>query len=315
MTRPDTPPADRRPRHERNGLTVLWRGSLASCNYGCPYCPFAKTKDSRAALAQDARALERFEAWATSRPYPVSILITPWGEALIRRAYRVAITRLSHAPNIPTIAIQTNLSCSVRWVESCDRRHAAFWTTYHPGETDRRGFVAKIQDLEAMGARYSVGVVGLKEHLDEIDALRQELPPDAYLWVNAYKRVENYYTDAEIERLTVIDPLFALNNRVYETRGSACRTGETVISVRADGSARRCHFTETPLGDIFEPDFERRLTPRPCAESRCRCHIGYSHLDALALDAAFGDGFLERRAAAPHRSVAEAALRRLAQDG
>ena len=48
MTRPD------------DGLTVLWRGSLESCNYGCPYCPFAKTTDDRDALAADRAALERF---------------------------------------------------------------------------------------------------------------------------------------------------------------------------------------------------------------------------------------------------------------
>ena len=96
------------------GLTVLWRGSLASCNYGCNYCPFAKTDDDREALAADRRALERFGAWALSRPYKVSILITPWGEALIRNYYRQAIARFSHAANIETIAVQTNLSCSVR---------------------------------------------------------------------------------------------------------------------------------------------------------------------------------------------------------
>ena len=42
--------------------------------------------------------------------------------------------------------------------------------------------------------RFSVGVVGLKEHFGEIEALRRELPPDVYLWVNAYKREPDYYT-------------------------------------------------------------------------------------------------------------------------
>ena len=76
-------------------LTILWRGSLESCNYGCDYCPFAKTSDDRRALAADRAALERFEAWIKARAQPVSILITPWGEALIRNYYRDAISRLS----------------------------------------------------------------------------------------------------------------------------------------------------------------------------------------------------------------------------
>ena len=293
-----------------NPLTVLWRGSLESCNYGCPYCPFAKTTDNRAALAADRAALERFEAWAIARPDPVSILVTPWGEALIRRYYREAIVRLSHAPNIPTIAIQTNLSCSVRWVEECDLDAAAFWTTYHPGETDRSGFVAKIHALEEMGARYSVGVVGLKEHFDEIEALREILPDAAYLWVNAYKREPAYYSAADHAFLESVDPLFSLNARVFETKGRACAAGSTMISVKADGTARRCHFLPTPIGNIYDPDFEAALRPRPCPAESCRCHIGYSHLPDLGLEELFGTGFLERRV---HGAMARDAATALAR--
>lgn len=282
------------------GLTILWRGSLESCNYGCPYCPFAKTKDDRQALKADREALERFAAWVLSRPYNVSVLITPWGEALIRRYYRDEMARLSHAANVPTIAVQTNLSCRLDWLEECDLRSLALWTTFHPGETPRRIFIEKIEQLEALGVRYSVGVVGLKEHLNEIDALRHELPKDTYLWVNAYKRLPNYYSAGELERLIQIDPLFALNNRTYPSQGRACHAGETAISVLADGTARRCHFLKSPLGNIFEEGFEQALMPRLCPVESCRCHIGYSHLKALDLRTVFGSGFLERK---PDRAV------------
>ena len=45
-------------------LTILYRGPLASCNYDCPYCPFAKRRDSREQLRADRAALERFAGWA-----------------------------------------------------------------------------------------------------------------------------------------------------------------------------------------------------------------------------------------------------------
>jgi MoaA/NifB/PqqE/SkfB family radical SAM enzyme len=281
------------------GLTVLWRGSLASCNYGCPYCPFAKTQDDRQALAADRAALERFSDWATTRPFPLSILFTPWGEALIRNYYRAAMVRLSRAANVASVAIQTNLSCSVDWIADCDLTSAALWTTYHPGEVDRATFVAKILELETMRARYSVGVVGLKEHLDEIEALRRELPDAAYLWVNAYKRAADYYDDVELERLVAVDPWFELNNRDYASRGRACHAGETVISVLADGTARRCHFLKEPIGNIYSADFEAALRPRACPAETCRCHIGYSHLKELELGTLFGAGFIERRPQRP----------------
>jgi MoaA/NifB/PqqE/SkfB family radical SAM enzyme len=276
-------------------LTILWRGSLASCNYACHYCPFAKTEDSRSTLAADRTALERFTDWAESRPYKISILFTPWGEAMIRGYYRAALMRLSHAANVETVAVQTNLSCSVDWLEACNLDTAALWISYHPGETPRPAFLRKIERLHALGVRYSVGMVGLTEHLAEIEALRRDLPPAAYLWVNAFKRQAGYYSSTDLDRLSAIDPLFALNNRDYASHGRACQTGESVISVLADGTARRCHFLQQPIGNIYDADFEAALMPRPCAAERCRCHIGYSHLKGLELRALFGRGFLERR--------------------
>jgi MoaA/NifB/PqqE/SkfB family radical SAM enzyme len=293
-------------------LTVLWRGPLSGCNYACRYCPFAKRKDSRATLAADKAALHRFAGWALGRARPLSILFTPWGEALIRRHYREAIVRLSHAPHIETVAIQTNLSAPLGWIAECDRCSAAFWATYHPGETDRARFVAKVHALEAMGVRYSVGMVALRSHFDEIERLRAELPPAAYLWINAEESLQGCYSDAEIERLTAVDPLFELNNRAWPSRGRACAAGETVISVRGDGEARRCHFVDTPIGNIFDPGFERRLTPEPCPKTSCNCHIGYSNLTDLEFGKLFGAGRLERRAAAPVRA---AALDRIAAFG
>ena len=34
-------------------LRILYRGPLSSCNYGCPYCPFAKHHETAAELKVD----------------------------------------------------------------------------------------------------------------------------------------------------------------------------------------------------------------------------------------------------------------------
>lgn len=291
-------------------LTILWRGPLSGCNYDCGYCPFAKRRDSRATLAADRAALKRFTDWAIARDRPTSILFTPWGEALIRGYYRDAITRLSHVPHIDTVAIQTNLSGSIDWIADCDPRAVAFWATYHPGETDRGRFVAKIHALAAMGVRYSVGVVALREHFEAIEALRADLPSDAYLWINAEESLQGRYSDAEVERLAAIDPLFELNNRAWPSRGRACAAGDSAISVGGDGTARRCHFVEMPIGNIYDSGFEALLRPAPCPQTACNCHIGYSHLKDLDLPALFADGMVERRASRPQRDDARRTIAR-----
>lgn len=275
-------------------LSVLYRGPLSSCNYGCPYCPFAKHSETPAEHEQDRLALDRFLAWAEAQPFKLSVLFTPWGEALVRPRYQQALVRLSHAPNIRQVAIQTNLSGRLGWLRDADLTRLGLWATFHPGEVSPERFLARTADLEAAGARYSVGMVGLRRNLPAIEAMRSALPAHVYLWVNAYKVGDGYYSQDDLARLRAADPLFELNTRRYPTRGHPCGAGETAISVEGDGTARRCHFIERPLGNIYDQDVRELLRPRPCSRASCTCHIGYVHLPELGADEVFGEGLLGR---------------------
>jgi len=274
--------------------TILYRGPLSSCNYGCDYCPFAKTMDTRAELLDDANKLQRFVDWVAGRTETIGVLFTPWGEALFHAAYQEAITRLSHLPNVRRAAIQTNLSCKLEWLEACDRGKVALWATYHPTQTTRQKFLAQCKGLDLLGISHSVGVVGLKEHFREIELLRTELNSSTYLWVNAYKREPDYYSTGESAWLESIDPLFMLNTRYYPSRGKSCRTGGSVFTVDGEGTMRRCHFVKQPFGNIYDPGFEKALERRPCPNETCGCHIGYVHMEKPDLYPVFGEGILER---------------------
>lgn len=276
-------------------LSILYRGPLSSCNYACDYCPFAKRAETPAELARDRACLERFVGWVDTRTANrIGVLFTPWGEALVRKWYQGALASLTRMPHVAKAAIQTNLSCRLEWVEECDKSKLALWCTFHPPETTRERFLAKCRELLARGVSFSVGVVGLKEHFAEIAALRGELPPEVYLWVNAYKREPGYYTPEMAADLSRLDPLFPLNNTHHASRGEACRAGAGVISVDGDGTVRRCHFIKEPIGNIYDAGFDACLRERPCANDTCGCHIGYVHLDRLKLYDTFGDGVLER---------------------
>ena len=278
----------------RTAWSILYRGPLSSCNYECSYCPFAKTENTASELHDDEQKLRRFVDWVRSRQETISILFTPWGEALVRRYYQRALVALSHFSNIARVAIQTNLSCKLDWVSKSNPNTFAFWCTFHPTQTPLNAFLERCQYLHALGFRFSVGVVGTKDSFAYLEKLRSGLPTDVYLWINALKREPNYYTKDELSWLTKVDPLFPYNNERHISRGRACHTGHTVFSVDGDGNMRRCHFVKNIIGNIYEAGFESGLKSRPCSAETCGCHIGYVHMKHLQLDEIFRDGLLER---------------------
>ena len=276
-------------------LQVLYRGPLSSCNYTCGYCPFHKRKDHRAELAQDQNALERFVNWAISytQTQPLAILFTPWGEALVRRYYQQALIALSHLPNLRRVAIQTNLSASLTWLNQADPAKIALWCTYHPSQTTLKKFLAQCQWLQQHNLRFSVGMVGNRAELPQALALRQHLPSEIYLWINANRAEQPHYTATELAQWQTIDPLFAINLSQYASLGQRCYAGTRSISVNGDGTVQRCHFVKKPLGNLYQA---AGFVPEtaPCPNTICDCHIGYIQLPILQQYAVYGDGLLER---------------------
>ncbi|MFF5970850.1 STM4011 family radical SAM protein [Streptomyces sp. NPDC012769] len=279
-------------------LTLLYRGPLASCDFDCPYCPFAKRRDSPERLRADRAALERFAGWAAGQTGDrLRILFTPWGEGLVRSWYRRTMVELSLLPHVERVAIQTNLSCRTEWLEAADPETLALWCTYHPGQTPYERFLGKCRDLARRGVRFSVGVVGLPEHREHARRLRAELPEHVYLWVNAAEG--HVYTDEEAEEWTALDPLFSYSRHPHPSAGLPCRTGESVVSVDGDGTVRRCHFVKAELGNLYDGSYRAALRPRACPLAVCDCHIGYVHLETLPLYDVFAGGVLERIPADP----------------
>ncbi len=280
-------------------LRILYRGPLSSCNYGCTYCPFAKTRNTRHELAWDKAALHRFAAWAVTQPTSshrrdLGLFFTPWGEALIRSYYRDTLTELTQHDHIHRVAIQTNLSGPTDWLANCAPGKLALWATWHPQWASMQNFLDKVNQADHHKARISVGVVGQPYFIDQIEALRQALPDHIYLWINAVKKDLHTLPQTIRARFSRIDPLYEHNTKIYDSQGHPCHAGEDSLSVRGNGDAWRCHFLPTPIGNLYEPGWDKALQERECTAASCRCHIGYVHLKRLNLRHIYQEGILER---------------------
>ncbi|MFI8619288.1 STM4011 family radical SAM protein [Acidovorax sp. NPDC077693] len=275
-------------------LTLLYRGSLESCNYTCNYCPFAKRRDTRATLARDAAEVARFVGWAASQTRTLRVLFTPWGEALVRRHYREAMLALAALPHLSQVALQTNLSGPLAWLTDAPVGKLSLWCTYHPGQTTLARFVERTRRLDAMGIRYSVGVVARHEHFEAIRDLRTALPGST-IWLNAYdRRGPGYYSERDLAWLEDLDPWFPLQHAPPPSRGAACRAGSEVLSVDGEGELQRCHFIPTRMGNLYVDALDEMLQEKRCSRLRCDCFIGYAHRRDLPLHEQFGDGLLAR---------------------
>lgn len=273
--------------------SILYRGPLTSCNYACTYCPFAKKTNSREELEEDARCLNKFVEWVSSRKETIGILFTPWGEGLIRKHYQEAMLRLSNFPNVRKVAIQTNLSSVPDWT-GANKEKLALWTTYHPEQVGRKKFLDACKKLITQNIRFSVGMVGFKEYFKEIIAMRELLPSDIYLWINANKKEEGYYSEDEIKILTEIDSFFPYNLKKHKSLDEECFAGETSFTVDGDGNMYRCHFIKNKTGNIYNGNIESILSPSNCTEQYCGCYIGYKNIKSLDWNNNFGEGHLER---------------------
>ncbi|NIK78817.1 organic radical activating enzyme [Paenibacillus castaneae] len=277
--------------------TLYYRGVLSSCNYDCPYCPFSKTKDSRATLEKDKEQLQAFMDWVRGQEtagHKLSIFFNPYGEALVHRWYLDALIELSHMSHVDKVAVQTNLSVKLDWTEQLNREKAAFWATYHPGQTTEEQFVKQCMKLYDQKIAFSVGIVGVRSAFDAIAHMRSRLPKDIYLWINAFKDQKHYYTSAEIDQLTGIDPYFQLNATDYDSFRLPCDAGSTVFYVQGSGMVKRCYSDRRVIGHLYRDGLEGLSAERPCGMKKCGCYIGYIHMPQLSMKEIYAEGLLER---------------------
>ncbi|HEX5443983.1 MAG TPA: STM4011 family radical SAM protein [Pirellulales bacterium] len=276
-------------------LSVLYRGSLVSCNYACGYCPFAKHVETSAQLTHDRQALRQFTDWLGRQAmHRWRVLFTPYGEALVRPWYRHAVVALTHHAHLKSVAVQTNLSCSLDWVADCRADRLTFWATYHPTETNRERFLRQVRRLRSLRISVSVGMVGVPGSLEEIRVMRGRLPEDVYLWINAQQPRTRPYTAQEEAAFQAIDPQFLFTARRQPSLGKLCASGEVIFTVDGRGDMRRCHFIDEVIGNIHDCRWEEALRPRRCPRRFCDCFLGKAQLRRDALAGYFGQTVLER---------------------
>ena len=267
--------------------TIYYRGFIKSCNYRCSYCAFAKGSGNREEMRREENGLRRFYEQIRRQAEAVQIFFLPYGEGMIYPMYQAILADLSALPQVRAVGIQTNLSWKPEsFLRLLRQRGNAgkirLWATYHPEMTSRAGFLDRIKQL-ADEVEIAAGMVATLENEDEIRALRAELPPPIYLWLNAMDRRKAAFSREIIERLQAIDPMFGYEFARYrqEASGGAgfCRCLVAENQYLDRGMVRP--------GCFFQKSEKRKN--QLCHNHRlCDCYLGYSNFAGNPLARFFG---------------------------
>jgi MoaA/NifB/PqqE/SkfB family radical SAM enzyme len=281
-------------------LLVLFRTRLEWCNFTCGYCPWNADVHKLPAQAfhDDERRLGRILDRVAQLPQPVEFFITPKAEYLVLPYWREAIRGLLALTQVERVTIQTNLSFNlVEFLDRVETGKLALWTTYHPTEVDGSGLEElhrKWKLLQDRGIPFSVGIVGTRENLPHLRVLRERLNRSVYLWVNAYQREPNYYSQSELAEIRRIDSFFDLNNQHFPSLGQPCTAGQRAVYLDDEGDLRRCFFVGEVIGNLFKNGWVTLDSAQPCPKATCHCYVGHMHIVALGFRAIYGKNLAAR---------------------
>lgn len=261
-----------------------YRGSLRACNYSCDYCPFSKHRISQRELQEDERAFFRFVDCflmriQEDRASGHALQIVPYGEALVHEYYWRGLARVSRHFEVDAVGAQTNLSFPVEKMVSLyqqqggDLQKLRLWCTYHPQMVSMEQFLESCQKLSGWKISYCVGVVGVPEHRERIQRLRDKLPEEVFLWINKMDGLKRNYTKKEIDAFLQIDPYFE-QELTHHTNLPEVRSCGNQLFVEADGSISGCNLCRNHAGNIYDEHLDFS-TPPVCSRRECSCYLSY----------------------------------------
>lgn len=260
--------------------TVVYRGSLKSCNYRCSYCPFSKHRALKGETEKDREALLRFCNSIKERAESENIgavFITSYGEAAIYEYYWDAMAGLSQTSSVEYVGIQTNLSFDVFHVTGRFEKSGGLkeklrlWATFHPEMTAAEDFAEKCRILTGMGVSVCAGAVGVPENIRLIKNLRVLLPPEVYLWINKMDGLGRSYTREEINAFLSADPFFENELKLHAADPDMC-AGRCFVE--SDGKVHTCNISRTKPANWYDSSPEEIWSPL-CTRKICSCYLAY----------------------------------------
>jgi 3-deoxy-D-manno-octulosonate 8-phosphate phosphatase KdsC-like HAD superfamily phosphatase len=205
-------------------------------------------------------------------------MFVPHGEAMIHDYYHRAMANLCEQENVSIVGCQTNLSFDIEqfaYTMKDNISKISLWCTFHPSQLSIEDFLKQCEKLIEYRISFCVGSVGHPSDIPVLQMLREKLPEDIYMWINAEDGLQREYSQEEITSFSRIDPLFNLELQDPAADPELCLAGRENIFVRGNGDYFACNISKVKLGNIYSD--EKIKTEKLCRAKNCDCYLAYSN--------------------------------------
>lgn len=259
--------------------TILYRGSLKSCNYACSYCPFAKHSASCREQERDKKDWMKFWQSLEARAKDLgafALMVVPYGEALLYPWYWEGLAKLSRLKQAEAVGVQTNLSFSledalVLWERAGGKKEKLrLWASFHPEMVSPEAFAQKCRKVAGEGIALCAGAVGVPQNLPVLKKLRCLLPDSLYLWINAMDGLQRPYTREEEQAFAALDPFFVREQEAVPANPEHCTDR---LFIEGNGRMHTCNISSTLPKNWYQEDFS--FPPPRCRNRWCTCYLAY----------------------------------------
>ncbi len=249
---------------------IYYRGYGKDCNYSCSYCIFARNKLVN--IEKDKKYLDKFVNYIEKTKFEekISIMFTPYGEALTKKYYFEGIKKLVSHKDIESVSCQTNGSFNekefINYFSQEELEKISLWVSYHPEMVQVEKFAKKINFLNEK-IKISVGAVGIKENKNKLESLKKLLNSNIYFWINKLEGIKTEDYD-----FSYIDPYYSLEEEKLRCDINKCQGGIKSIFIKEEGKAYLCHTSKISCGNLYD---DKEIVRNK--SGRCNCYLTYSN--------------------------------------
>ena len=271
---------------ETDVINVRFYTDYNACNYSCPYCIAGQNNKANIVEKWDDTNFDAIIENLTRLPFKINIRLGVGGEFFLNKKLVADAKKLSHARNVKSVNLITNLSFSVAQYEKMlgdfDKKKLAVVASYHPTEvTDHARW---LESAEYMQDNYdfAVIVVAYPPSLGILSALKKELNEHGHTvfvqsFVGDYEGKKYPYAYTQDEKQFLKSIFYSRHDYeffVEAIKPGLCNSGYKSFYVDMTGEVIPCgmQIKYESMGNLARsPEIKLNRKPQMCRGKTCMC--------------------------------------------